>query len=180
NAPLGDPANPGLSPNPTKAPWYFMGFQEILLHFHPLTALFFIPFLMIIGLVSIPYIYYPLNTAGVWFTSSKGRRMALEATAASSILTPIGIFSDEYVMDFAAWIPALSPVISNGLIPMGIVLAGFFGFHLFLKRRYSANKNEVVQTIFVFFITAFIILTLTGIWFRGSAMRLTWPWALVG
>jgi len=180
NAPLDDPANPGLSPNPTKAPWYFMGFQEILLHFHPLTALFFIPFLMIIGLVSIPYIYYPLNTAGVWFTSSKGRRMALEATAASSILTPIGIFSDEYVMDFAAWIPALSPVISNGLIPLGIVLAGFFGFHLFLKRRYSANKNEVVQTIFVFFITAFIILTLTGIWFRGSAMRLTWPWALVG
>ncbi|MDB4285321.1 cytochrome b N-terminal domain-containing protein, partial [bacterium] len=38
NAPLGDPANPGMSPNPAKAPWYFLGFQEMLLHFHPLFA----------------------------------------------------------------------------------------------------------------------------------------------
>jgi quinol-cytochrome oxidoreductase complex cytochrome b subunit len=38
NAPLEAKANPGLSPNPTKAPWYFMGFQEMLLHFHPLFA----------------------------------------------------------------------------------------------------------------------------------------------
>jgi quinol-cytochrome oxidoreductase complex cytochrome b subunit len=39
NAPLAEQANPGLSPNPTKAPWYFMGFQEMLMHFHPVFAL---------------------------------------------------------------------------------------------------------------------------------------------
>jgi quinol-cytochrome oxidoreductase complex cytochrome b subunit len=180
DAPLGDPANPGLSPNPTKAPWYFMGFQEILLHFHPLTALFFIPVLMIIGLVCIPYIHYPLNTQGVWFASSKGRRMALGAVVSALIVTPIGVLVDEYVVDFTAWMPGLSPGVSNGLVPLGIVLSGFFGFHLLLKRKYSANKNESIQTIFVFFVTAFIILTLTGIWFRGPAMRLTWPWIVAG
>jgi len=176
NAPLGDPANPGLSPNPTKAPWYFMGFQEILLHFHPLTALFFIPVLMFIGLVSIPYIHYDSSTAGIWFASSKGRRMAIEATAAGLLVTPIGILLDEYMVDFTEWIPGLSSAISNGLIPLVIVLTGFYGFHLLLKHRYSANRNESIQMAFIFFLTIFIILTITGIWFRGSGMVLSWPW----
>ena len=81
NAPLGSKANPGLSPNPTKAPWYFMGIQEMLLHFHPIFALFVIPALMLIALLALPYINYELNTAGVWFASTKGRRMALIAGA---------------------------------------------------------------------------------------------------
>ena len=41
NAPLGAKANQGLSPNPTKAPWYFAGIQELFLHIHPLFAFFF-------------------------------------------------------------------------------------------------------------------------------------------
>ena len=48
-APLGEPANPGISPNPAKAPWYFLGFQELLLHFHPLFAVFVIPLLVAIA-----------------------------------------------------------------------------------------------------------------------------------
>ena len=47
DAPLQSKANPGLSPNPTKAPWYFMGIQELLLHFHPLFSLFVIPLCML-------------------------------------------------------------------------------------------------------------------------------------
>ena len=43
DAPLEDPANPGLSPNPTKAPWYFAGLQEMLLHLHPTFSVFVIP-----------------------------------------------------------------------------------------------------------------------------------------
>jgi quinol-cytochrome oxidoreductase complex cytochrome b subunit len=79
NAPLEAKANPGLSPNPTKAPWYFAGIQELLLHFHPLFALFIIPVFMLIVLVSIPYLNYQTETAGVWFASVKGRSMAVVA-----------------------------------------------------------------------------------------------------
>jgi quinol-cytochrome oxidoreductase complex cytochrome b subunit len=42
-APLGDPANPGMSPNPVTAPWYFVGFQELLIHLHPVFAILLIP-----------------------------------------------------------------------------------------------------------------------------------------
>ena len=43
-APLGERANPGMSPNPAKAPWYFMGFQELLIHLHPTFAVLVIRF----------------------------------------------------------------------------------------------------------------------------------------
>jgi quinol-cytochrome oxidoreductase complex cytochrome b subunit len=43
NAPLEDEANPLITPNPSKAPWYFMGFQELILHFHPVIAVVIIP-----------------------------------------------------------------------------------------------------------------------------------------
>jgi quinol-cytochrome oxidoreductase complex cytochrome b subunit len=64
DAPLAEKANPGLSPNPTKAPWYFMGIQEMLMHFHPVVALLIIPALLVWGLLSIPYINYEADTAG--------------------------------------------------------------------------------------------------------------------
>jgi quinol-cytochrome oxidoreductase complex cytochrome b subunit len=178
NAPLGAKANPGLSPNPTKAPWYFSGFQEMLMHVHPLVALFVIPILIVIGLVSIPYMSYPTVTAGIWFASRKGRRMALVAVVAAVMATPGGILAGEYLVDFAAWMPGVPSLVSNGLIPLALGLAGVWGFSWIMKRNYSATKNEVVQMIFVLFVTAFVILTITGIWFRGTGMQLTWPWAL--
>ncbi len=173
NAPLAAKANPGLSPNPTKAPWYFMGFQEILLHLHPFVTVFIVPILIVGALVSIPYIPYPSNSAGVWFTSSKGRRTARHAAVTALILAPLCIILDEIIRSTSFSVP-------NGpwgsLIPFIIIVCVGVGISLFLKRRYRVNQNEFVQMLFVFFLTGFVILTITGIWFRGSGMRLAWPW----
>jgi quinol-cytochrome oxidoreductase complex cytochrome b subunit len=175
DAPLEARANPGLSPNPTKAPWYFMGFQEMLLHFHPLVALFVIPLLLVFALVGIPYIRYPTMTAGVWFVSLKGRRMALLSAVAATVAAPAAILMDEYLFDFLGWMPGLPSFVSTGLIPLALVFVGVWGFCGIIKRRYAPDKQEVVQTLFMFFLTAFVILTVTGIWFRGAAMKLGWP-----
>jgi quinol-cytochrome oxidoreductase complex cytochrome b subunit len=121
NAPLGDKANPGLSPNPTKAPWYFMGIQEMLLHFHPIFALFVIPLLMVIALLALPYINYELNTAGVWFASTKGRRMALIAGVAAVIGTPLGILADEYLIEVAARLPAIPIFVPIGIEEVAVI-----------------------------------------------------------
>lgn len=56
NAPLRELANPNLTPNPSKAPWYFLGLQELLRYFHPLVAGITIPTFILIGLAAIPYI----------------------------------------------------------------------------------------------------------------------------
>src|SRR6266536_3186609 len=56
NAPLEEPANPNLTMNPAKAPWYFLGLQEMLVYFDPWIAGVVMPTLIIIGLMVIPYI----------------------------------------------------------------------------------------------------------------------------
>lgn len=54
-APLEEPANPTISPNPSKAPWYFLGLQEMLVYFDPWIAGVLLPTLIILGLCAIPY-----------------------------------------------------------------------------------------------------------------------------
>ncbi|MBO9542085.1 hypothetical protein J7643_15975 [bacterium] len=56
NAPLEQLANPALTPNPAKAPWYFLFLQEMLHYFPPNWAGVFIPGLMVVGLMAVPYI----------------------------------------------------------------------------------------------------------------------------
>ena len=172
NAPLADQANPGLSPNPTKAPWYFMGIQELLMHFHPIFALLVIPALLITGLLSIPYINYEANTAGVWFCSHKGRKMALIAVVCATLTTIAAVLFDEFIVVANQVGPA--SIIGNGLIPFSIVLAVCIGFYWLIKRAFSATNNEAIQALFTLLITVFVVLTVIGIWFRGTGMQLMW------
>ena len=75
NAPLEQPANPSLTPNPSKAPWYFLGLQEILVYFDPWIAGVTIPTLIILGLCAIPYI--DINPKGNGYYTFKERRFAI-------------------------------------------------------------------------------------------------------
>lgn len=56
DAPLREVANPALTPNPEKAPWYFAALQELLSHFHPMVAGVLVPTAILIGLVALPYL----------------------------------------------------------------------------------------------------------------------------
>ena len=175
DAPLQSKANPGLSPNPTKAPWYFMGIQELLLHFHPLFSLFVIPLCMLAGLFILPYLSYPSNPAGIWMISIKGRKMTLMAVVFAVITTIGGILTHAYIISSPTAISNTQSHITGGLLPFVIIIAVILGFYMTMKRFYSANRNEAVQALLVFLLTAFIILTVMGIWFRGSGMKLVWP-----
>jgi hypothetical protein len=75
NAPLEEPANPSLTMNPSKAPWYFLGLQEMLVYFDPWMAGVILPTVIIIGLMAIPYI--DNNPLGNGYYTYKQRRFAL-------------------------------------------------------------------------------------------------------
>ena len=175
NAPLEAKANPGLSPNPTKAPWYFVGAQEMLLHFHPLFAVLIIPIIVAGALLILPYLKYDAHTSGIWFSSQTGRRTAIIAAITALIVTPIAIIADEFIFDFAGWMTGVPGSISSGLIPLIIISAAILAFHLILNKKFSTNKNEAVQAVFILLVTAFIIFTITGFFFRGEGMELSWP-----
>jgi len=72
NAPLEEPANPTRTPNPSKAPWYFLGLQEMLVYFDPWHAGVVLPSLIIVGLMVIPYI--DINPKGNGYYCFKDRK----------------------------------------------------------------------------------------------------------
>jgi quinol-cytochrome oxidoreductase complex cytochrome b subunit len=174
---LGAPANPGMSPNPAKAPWYFMGVQELLLHFHPLFAVVLIPLAGIVALLAIPYLKYESEIAGPWFLTARGLHTARTAALVALVTTVLWVLLDEFVLDFGRWLPWLPGQVSEGLIPVMIGIALLAGLLEWLKRSTGATKNELVQAAFTAVTTAFLVLTVTGIWFRGQGMALTWPWS---
>jgi quinol-cytochrome oxidoreductase complex cytochrome b subunit len=177
DAPLADPANPGLSPNPTKAPWYFAGLQELLLHLHPLFAVFIVPLMITTALLMLPYLPYENDTGGVWFASRRGRTLGLSSTLAALGVTAFLILLDEWLAPADGRFFGLPAVVANGVIPLVLLLIVAAIASWTLKKRFFATLNETVQTILIFLITAFIIMTAAGVWFRGAGMQLVWPWS---
>jgi len=178
NAPLYGQANPGLSPNPTKAPWYFSGLQELLQHFHPFFAVFVIPLLLVLWLICLPLLKSANSGGGTWFLSANGRKTGIAALFVSLILIPLMIIADEHASFFSHWFPAISPTIIDGVIPFVLVLAFILFFYGWIKQRFGATTDEGIQAICIFLLVMFTVLTITGIWFRGSGMALCWPWEI--
>ena len=173
-APLGEAANAGMSPNPAKAPWYFMGVQELLLHFHPTFAVVILPLAGLLALLAVPYVTYDDDTSGIWFASLRGRARAVRAAALALAATPILVLLDEWVIDLPGWLPWLPSFVSNGVLPVAILAGALWGGVRWLRSRASATRYERMQTVFVFLATAFVVLTAIGVWFRGEGMGLGW------
>ena len=75
NAPLEEPSNPNLTMNPAKAPWYFLGLQEMLVYFDPWIAGVVMPTLIIVGLMAIPYV--DANPLGSGYYTLRQRKFAV-------------------------------------------------------------------------------------------------------
>ena len=74
-APIEEPANPARTPNPSKAPWYFLGLQEMLVYFDPWLAGVVFPSLIIVGLMAIPYL--DTNPRGNGYFTFRERRVEI-------------------------------------------------------------------------------------------------------
>ena len=175
NAPLGAEANAGMSPNPAKAPWYFLGFQELLLHFHPVIAVVLIPLALALFLAALPYIRYREDLSGVWMMSSAGRRAGLAAVVTGLVVTPVAIIVDELrsaPVDLSTGV--------SGILPLVAILAVIVVFVLALRRWLVLPKEETVQAIVILLLVSMVVLTVTGVWFRGAGMSLVWPWEISG
>jgi quinol-cytochrome oxidoreductase complex cytochrome b subunit len=176
DAPLRERANPAFSPNPAKAPWYFMGLQELLIHFHPFFAVVVFPLSIIAGSFWLPYIRLNDNNQGIWFLSQKGREASKISFAAGFFLTAVFILVSELLPDPEKIVPAITSVLTTGLIPFAFVIASIYFFMRFLKKRFSLNRAEYIQAILVIMVISYTVLSLTGIFFRGAGMKLVWPW----
>jgi quinol-cytochrome oxidoreductase complex cytochrome b subunit len=174
-APLEAAANPGLSPNPAKAPWYFMGIQELLVQIHPTFAVLVVPLLGAAFLAGLPFLRYPEPPDGIWFQSARGRKSAALAAVAALVLAPVAVLLAERGLRPDRLFPKLPPALSAGVLPLAIwaVLTGALLFVLI--RVLSLSRFEAVQALFTFILVAFLVLTIVGVVFRGPGMRLVFP-----
>jgi len=85
NAPLLNRANLNVTPNPSKAPWYFMNLQEMLLHMHPALAGVIVPTVALLLLAAIPYLDRSNDGQGHWF----GSRNAIKITLFSFVFATV-------------------------------------------------------------------------------------------
>ncbi len=162
DAPLEQLANPLLTPNPARAPWYFLGLQELLHYFPPFVAGIIIPTLVIVALVVIPYFSVNVQGEPIWATN---RARHLRAFLAA--LVPLIIFLGIY----RAW-TVLAPTLLVG----GLVLFSYYvapGKRPWMDYLRTRAVSWWVMTWFIF---VAVTLTLVGTFFRGPGWSWVWPW----
>jgi len=107
NGPFRDLANPDKTPNPSKAPWYFLNLQELLLHMNPALAGVIVPTVALILIAAIPYVDRGTQGLGVWWYSPRGPRVAIFTTIYTIMVTASLIALDNYFpvkANFTLWL----------------------------------------------------------------------------
>ncbi|MEN8039946.1 MAG: cytochrome b N-terminal domain-containing protein [Actinomycetota bacterium] len=177
-APLEGIADPAVSPNPAKAPWYFMGIQELLVHFHPFVAAIVIPGLALAGFFSLPFLDHDALHEGIWFRSRRGRSLGAIAAGLSLVLTSAWIVIDDRYLDWSVWLDTWPTVLSNGFLPLATVVVVLALLDLWIEKGLGGTLEERVLFLFTFLAVSLVVLTVVGVFFRGPGMELFWPWSM--
>jgi quinol-cytochrome oxidoreductase complex cytochrome b subunit len=163
DAPLEGLADPTNTPNPAKAPWYFLGLQELLHYFPPVVAGVLIPTVFIVALVVIPYFNINIEADGLFLRQRNRRlRIFLIAILALSLFL---LFFEVYV--------ALVPTF---LVAACMLLAAYSSPQSKSPfRRYLAAKT-LSWWIMTWFLIELSVLTAVGTFFRGPGWSWVLPW----
>mgnify|MGYP001577568016 FL=1 len=172
NAPLRELANPLIPENPAKAPWYFLGLQE-LLSYSAFMGGVGLPGLALLGLALIPYLDREQQQIGVWFSGKRGRYIALESLVVGSVVL-IGLLA--IVIKYGwlrTWWPDI-PQLFIILINPGNIWVGFMIiWSLFVIKRTDSTRMGAIA-LFTMFLLSYVILTYVGTELRGPNWAFYW------
>ena len=161
NAPLEELAEPQHTPNPAKAPWYFLGLQELLHSFPPVVAGVLIPLLVVIALVIIPYFDINMKREGLWIHNPRTTNLIFSGVILIIVL-------------FCAWYDAYSIAVPS------VVLYGIAILPYWVKREtgwiHWLSHRSLAEWVMTWFVLVAIVLTLIGTFFRGPGWSWVWPW----
>ena len=203
NAPLEGLADAQQTPNPSKAPWYFLNLQELLLHMDAALAGVIVPSIALLLIALVPYFDLGPGQIGRWFTSERGKAVTIFSALYSVLVTVFlialdvtfsvksqikgafgGFFASIKIpipggdnsQPFALADTPLDIVLSNWLIPIGCML-GFSALLVFLvKKRFGADFRDVCIALFTGFVVVFAVTTICSTAFRGEGQNLDWVW----
>jgi menaquinol-cytochrome c reductase cytochrome b/c subunit len=161
DAPLEQLANPLLTPNPAKAPWYFLGLQELLHFFPPFVAGILIPTLVLIGLIVIPYFNVNVEGKPLW-----------EKSVAKRFMTVVGVTIALLILLAVvdAWTIIAPTVFVAALLVASYYSKATAGWMNALRRK------PLSWWVMTWFIATALCLTVVGTFFRGPGWSWVWPW----
>jgi menaquinol-cytochrome c reductase cytochrome b/c subunit len=207
SAPLTEHANTNATPNPSKAPWYFLNLQELLLHMDAGLAGVIVPTLALVAIAAIPYFDRSPLGVGILGTSAKGRKIAgFSALWTTAVLT-IYIVLDEVISGkrsgwgIGNWLINFTEdhtsenVFGSGLIDFvfNVSVPEFVGKIVYptivmvvsigimvgaVQSIFRPTRREMIIALFTGFFTAYWVLAIFGTSFRGPGQDLSWPWNL--
>lgn len=163
NAPLEGLADPSHTPNPAKAPWYFLGLQELLHYFPPVVAGVLAPGLVVMALIVIPYFNINVEAEGL-FLKDRQRRLRIFYLVAAAL----SIFLLTFKV-YAALVPTL---IMAAII---LLAAQSSPQSPSAFRRYLAAR-PLSYWVMTWFLFELAVLTAIGTFFRGPGWSFVWPW----
>jgi quinol-cytochrome oxidoreductase complex cytochrome b subunit len=168
NAPLEDPADPTRTPNPAKAPWYFVGLQELLTRFDPWMAGVVIPILVVLGLCLIPYIDPTRHAQGVYSVRERPLASTIFITGMAGwiALTVIGLWCRgpdwSWIGPGAVAAGSAAPSVPRALpnaIGIPLVLAYWTLGSIWITRRFAGVPGFTRWRRWTF---AFLLLAMAG------------------
>ncbi|MFI5104575.1 MAG: hypothetical protein ACHP79_06595 [Terriglobales bacterium] len=183
NAPLEGIADPMHTPNPAKAPWYFLGLQELLHYFPPFVAGVLIPGMVVGALIVIPYFNINIEGQSVWTNRSQRARIIGGVLGFAALI--FLLFDLKQIVYPSEAVPMADRLLDM-IVPM--VPTVLVGGALLLSSTYSAGSPSRFERwlfgrplyfwIMTWFLVELIVLTAVGTFFRGPGWSWVWPWQL--
>jgi len=167
NAPLEGLADASHTPNPAKAPWYFLGLQELLHYFPPVVAGVLVPTLVILALIVIPYFNINIEAEGL-FTKDREKRL--------KIFWAVAIAFCVFLLIFDVIVALVPTVITVALM----ALAATTPANSPSAFRRSLAAKPLSFWIMSWFLFELVVLTAVGTLFRGPGWAWVWPWSVLG
>ncbi|MGZ5381639.1 MAG: cytochrome b N-terminal domain-containing protein [Thermoanaerobaculia bacterium] len=175
DAPLKELANPSVPENPAKAPWYFLGLQE-LVSYSAFMGGIGIPAIVLLGLGLIPFLDRETRGTGEWFGGPGGKKLALQATGVG-LLSTLAI--ETVAIRFGwirEWFPHVPQLVVTFLNPGIVLTAVFAAYSMWLVRRHDSTRAGALG-LFTCFLCGFVVLTAIGSYFRGPNWAFYWSHA---
>lgn len=172
DAPLKEIANPAVPENPAKAPWYFLGLQE-LVSYSAFMGGMGIPMIVIVGLLLIPYLDRETEGTGEWFGGPGGLPLVLRSTVFGlGAVIGIEVFAIYFGWIREWWVEA--PQILITFVNPGTVLTLIYAaYSVRCVRRYNSTRAGALA-LFTCFLCGFLVLTIVGVYFRGPNWAFYW------
>jgi quinol-cytochrome oxidoreductase complex cytochrome b subunit len=172
DAPLKEPANPSVPENPAKAPWYFLGLQEMV-SYSAFMGGIVVPTLVIIGLCLVPYLDREPEDLGVYLGSRKAKRTALLSLIYGAVMAILAVAIPVKFGWLRNWFPSINQLIIIFMNPGTLLTLAYVVWSICIYKWTGSTRRSAIA-LYTCFIIGFVILTYVGSELRGPNWDFYW------